>query len=367
MKHIFSILGILLSLAITARAQLPEAPIEASLEVGNASPFVKETFTVMLTIITRDIDIRQQLDLTELPPPDRVVIISSFEPLPIERQINGPNRVETRRYQARARALQPGVATLGPILRLTAQRRVRSFFGSMIEEKPVSIRIPPVPLKVKPLPPPPAGFCGAVGTFTVSTDVSPTNLVAGDLLTVTIRLAGEGYLDDLRIPAVPEAALLKTYPVKELEGDPQQRRFAQTVIPKSEAVSAIPPISFSWFDTAQGRYITHTAGPFPLQYHDASTRVIEQFRPGDEISRQTNRAETATARWRQRLAEGRTVSVRGATETTARLAPSFRSLATFTIPAESTMQVHDRHGEWLQVEYRHDRGWIHQASLTPEP
>ncbi len=367
MRRLLLFLPILFFFSRPLYAQLPEAPIEASIEVSNSAPFVKETLIVTLTIVTRDIDIRQNLDLTDLPPPERLVLISAFEPLPVERQINGPNRVETRRYQARARALQPGPAALSPVLRLTAQRRVRSLFGSMIEEKPVIIRIPPVALDLKPLPAPPADFCGAVGVFAVNIDVAPTRLVAGDLLTVTTRIAGEGFLDDLRIPPVPEAALLKTYPVKELPGDPQQRRFAQTVIPKSEAVNAIPPVTFSVFDTAKGRYITHTAGPFPLQFHDASTRVIEQFRPDDEVARQTNGANGATARWRQRLAEGRHVSVRCTTETAGRLAPSFRSLAAFTIPAEGTVQLHDRHGEWLLVEHRRSRGWIHQDSLTPEP
>jgi len=367
MKRIIPFSAILALLALPSLAQLPEAPIEASIEVSNASPFAKETFTVTLTIITRDIDIHQQLDLTDLPAPDRVAIISTFEPLPVEREVNGPHRIETRRYQARARALQAGVTSIGPILRLTAQRRVRSLFGSMIEENPVSIRIAPTTLDVKPLPPPPEGFCGAVGTFTVNIDVAPTNLVAGELLTVTTRLVGEGFLDGLRIPAVPEAALLKTYPVKELQGEPQQRRFAQTVIPTSEAVSAIPPLSFSVFDTAQGRYITHTAGPFPLQYHDATTRVIEKYRPDETTDRQAQSAEGTSAGWRQRLTDGRRVSVRCATETAGRLAPSFRSLATFAIPAESTVQVHDRQGEWLLVEYRGNRGWILQASLASNP
>jgi hypothetical protein len=236
----------------------------------------------------------------------------------------------------------------------------------MIQEAPYSIRIPATVLNVKPLPVPPDDFCGAVGTFTVSIDVTPTNLVAGDLLAVTTRIAGEGFLDDLRIPPVPEASLLKTYPVKELQGDPQQRRFVQTVIPKSEAVNAIPALAFSVFDTTQARYITHTAGPFPLQYRDASTRVIEQFRPDGVADGGGPNTEGPAAHWHQRLAEGRRVSVRCATQTTARLAPSFHSLATFTIPAESSVRLHGRHGEWLLVEHRRDRAWIHQDSLVAE-
>jgi len=367
MKYILSLFGILFVLATAAMAQLPEAPIEAAIEVSNAAPFVRETVMITLTVITRDIDIRQQLDLADLPSPDQLLLISTFEQMPVERVIDGPRRLETRRYQARARALKPGAVSLEPVLRLTAQRRVRSLFGSMIEEKPLNIRIPAVTLSVKPLPAPPVDFCGAVGVFTVNIDVAPTNLVAGDLLTVTTRIAGDGFLDDLRIPPVPEAALLKTYPVKELQGDPQQRRFAQTVIPKSEAVDAIPALSFSVFDTAQARYITHRAGPFPLQYRDASTRIIEQFRPDVLEDGGGQNAEGTAAHWRQRLAEGRHVSVRCATETAARLAPSFRSLVTFTIPADSTVQLHDRHDEWLLVEHRRGRGWIHQGSLTPEP
>jgi len=51
------------------------------------------------------------------------------------------------------------------------------------------------------------------------------------------------------------------------------------------------------------------------------------------------------------------------------LAPSFHSRATFTIPAGSTVQLHERHGEWVLVAFRGNRGWIHDEfllALTPE-
>lgn len=366
MTTIRQILCFSLCLTASLQAQLPDAPIEARIALNNSSPYIKETFIVTLTIITRNMDIRQQLDLTDLPPPEKLSLIGAFEPMPIERRIDGPNRIETRRFQARARALKPGPVSLAPILQLTVQRRVRSLFGSIVEERPVSIRIANTSLTARPLPPSPDNFCGAVGTFKVITDATPTNLVAGDLVTVTTRITGEGFLDDLRIPAVHEAPLLKTYPIKLQRIDPRQRQFTQTVIPLSKAVDAIPELAFSVFDTAQGRYVTHRAGPFPLHYHDASTRVIEQFRPDAATNRQTRSGHIETGDWRQRLARQPNRQATCHSQAPARIAPSLRSLGTFTIPAGGTVELHDQHGDWLLIEFDGNRGWIQREHLTDD-
>ncbi len=362
-----ALLAWLMGCAWPVCAQLPEAPLEAVLEVSNPQPFEKETFFITLTIITRGVELRQQLDLAGLPDPAQIAIFSPFEVLPIERRIEGPLTIETRRYRARARGLRPGSVSIAPALRLTTQQRIRSMFGSMVEERPVTLSIPPASLNVKPLPPAPDDFCGAVGALQVEISVTPTELVAGDLLTVQTRLGGEGFMEGLRIPAIAEAPLLKTYPVKQVQAGAQQQVFAQTVIPMSEAVTEIPSLAMSTFDTTLGAYVTHRGGPFPLTYHDASTRVVEQFRPEapaapDGQPQAIPETQPGMAqRLKQRLAHEPTLTVRTTHSTVARMAPSDGSLSTFDIPADSDVQVIDRYKEWLLVEHRQRRGWI------PEP
>ncbi len=347
-------------------AQIPAPPIEAAIDVSNPNPFEKETFFITLSIITRGIDIRQQLDLANLPEAGRIALVSNFEPLPIQREVDGPLTTETRRYQARARAMVPGPTPIAPLLRLTARHHTRSLFGSIVEERPVSLEIPPVTVNAKPLPPPPDDFSGAVGAFTVEFTLSPTNLVAGDLITITTQISGEGWLENLRIPEVPEAPLLKAYAVKDVKSDPRQRCFAQTVIPKSTAVLDIPALQLTVFDTGKGQYVTHTAGPFPLCYHAAQTRVVEQFRPDGQTG--TGDGETnaggAAVRLKERIAAGGGVSAVCAIESAARLAPSVKSLTTFTVPAESAVQVLDRYGEWILIDHHRSRGWIHESALS---
>lgn len=366
-RLIMTVLAVITGTFISATAQIPEAPIEATMQVSNASPFEKETFFLTLTITTRDIAIRQQLDLAGLPDSKRIAIISPFEALPIQRNVDGPGSVEIRRYRARARGMAAGETVIAPVLRLTAQRRTRSFFGSMIEESPVSINIPPVSVRVTPLPPPPEGFCGAVGALSIDVSVSPTNIVVGDLLTVITRISGEGFLDALNIPGIADAPLLKAYPVKEEQQEPLRVRFSQTVIPKSDAVSQIPAIRITYFDTTERTYVTRTAGPFTLNYHAASAKVVEQFRPDQTSSsnEKVNDDGGLAARLKKQLAAEHRVIVSCESETPARLAPSIMSLTTFSIPPKNDIQVIDRHNEWLMIEHNQRRGWIHESELTP--
>ncbi len=339
-----------------AHAQLPDAPIAADIDISNHAPFEKETFVIMLTIVTRGIEIRQQLDLANLPDARQIAILDGFAPLPVERQVEGLTTIETRRYRARARGLMTGPVSFSPLLRLTTRRRVRSFFGSAVEEHPVRIDIPPVTIDIRPLPPPPPLFCGAIGNFAVDISANPTHLVAGDLITLTTQIRGEGYLENLRIPGVASAPMLKTYPVKEVQHAPRVRRFAQIVIPESEQITTIPPLQITWFDTASGQYTNHHAGPFALHYRESRMRVVEHFRPGDPSAASPPRPLTGT--------RARPVVTVAKPDSAARLAPSFASRITFVLPTEA-VRVLEYHGDWLLIEHNRNRGWIHDSVLTP--
>ncbi len=353
--------------ALRAPARLPEVPVAAIFHVSNTAPFEKETFVITLTIMARDVEIRQQLELLNLPDPNRITIFTPFETLPVQREADGHRTVEIRRYRAHARALSPGPAIIESTLRLTAQRRVRAFFGSMIEEYPLTIAAPAVALHVKPLPPSPENFSGAVGTFNVDIRIEPDELTAGDLVTVSTRISGEGWMENLRIPEIPDLPGLKTYPVSEVQSETQLRRFSQTVIPESTEVTAIPPLAITVFDTKKGDYVSHAFGPFPLRYRKERLHTLERFRPAGD--------DDVPVATKKRPANGRRITVffrreKGESARTtepvyAALAPSAGSLSTFRLPAGAPILILHRHTTWLLIDAGNRRGWIPESAIQP--
>ena len=73
---------------------------------------------------------------------------------------------------------------------------------------------PQIDLQVSPLPTDnvPPGFNGAVGSYTMAVTAGPTNLVAGDPITLHIQISGHGALDSIALPEQPGWDNFKTYP-----------------------------------------------------------------------------------------------------------------------------------------------------------
>jgi hypothetical protein len=118
-----------------------------------------------------------------------------------------------------------------------------------------------------PTEPPPTST--AVGTFTLSLTASPTNLTAGDPITVKVQISGRGALDTLTLPE-PSWAGFKVYPATSkldttdalgLEGT---KYFEQVVVPETASVQALPSFTFSFFDPEQKVYRTLSHPPVPL-------------------------------------------------------------------------------------------------------
>jgi len=140
-----------------------------------------------------------------------------------------------------------------------------------VEERRVSLSAEPVTLTALALPKEgvPATFNGAVGNFTMSVTAGPTNVAAGDPVTVKVALTGRGAFDSL---ALPEQAWkdFKTYPpttkveTTDALGLQGTKTFEQVVVPQSADIKALPPVVFSFFNPDRKRYQTLTQPSIPL-------------------------------------------------------------------------------------------------------
>ena len=130
----------------------------------------------------------------------------------------------------------------------------------------------------------PPGFKGAVGNYTMTVTAGPTNLMAGDPITLRVRIAGRGALDGLVLPEQPEWRNFKVFPpiAKPLEStDPfglqGARTFEQIVVPQSAEVKELPPFSFSFFDPEAGTYRTLTQPATPLSVRPGGSVAAPTF------------------------------------------------------------------------------------------
>ncbi|MBU6410303.1 MAG: BatD family protein [Verrucomicrobia bacterium] len=121
----------------------------------------------------------------------------------------------------------------------------------------------------------PAGFTGAVGSYTMTVTAGPTNVTAGDPVTVHLQIAGSGAIASLQPPAPSAWTGFKTFaPTARTETTGQlgfqgTKTFEQIVTPQDPNVRALPEFSFSFFDPGDGRYHVLAQPPIPLVVHAA--------------------------------------------------------------------------------------------------
>jgi len=365
-----SVFCLLLS-AFPVRAQSQQSAVTAEIKVSKAQLYERETFLLTLTIKTIGVQIRQTLDLAGLPDKRQVDLFTDFETLPTERIADGHRITEVHRYRCRARPLVTGTLRIAPTLRLTAVRRRRLFIGSAWEEFPVKVPIHPLVLTVEPLPTPPADFSGAIGALDMQASIDPSDVAPGDLITVTTRISGESYLEGMRVPEVTPPPQFKAYDAKQVHTDDNLRVYEQIVIPQATNITAVPAVSFTYFDTRKGDYTRATRGPFPITFHAAPEARLEHFRPSEVPSASASSAESPTpisTATRIRNAFGRARYEQGICRgtTQARLAPATGSLPTFEIPAKTQVDILSRFDEWILIESDRRRGWIPQSALQQD-
>ncbi len=187
-------------------------------------------------------------------------------------------------FKTLAVPVKTGKLNFGPAeCNVNVQVRVNSgndLFGARYTLQQVSPASEPLPINVLPLPAKnvPASFTGAVGNYSLAYSASPTNLIAGDPVTVKIQISGRGALDNILLPDTNIWHDFKTYPpTSKIEmPDPLNpagtKTFEQIVMPQNAEVKELPPFSFSYFDPELRTYrtLTQPALPLVVRPHDAA-------------------------------------------------------------------------------------------------
>jgi hypothetical protein len=146
------------------------------------------------------------------------------------------------------------------------------FFNTVMgEPRKVTLSGAPTTLETKPLPPnAPASFSGAVGNFTMTSEVKPKTVQVGDPITVTSIIAGRGNFDRVNAPALEEERGWHKYPPSsKFEKDDDVgisgTKTFEMVLSPNEKKEMIPPLVFSYFDPTKAQYVTLRSDAVPVQ------------------------------------------------------------------------------------------------------
>ncbi len=143
-------------------------------------------------------------------------------------------------------------------------------FAGVGEQREVKFSSDTTTLDIKPLPPnAPADFSGAVGIFSLTTDVKPKTAQIGDPLTVTANISGRGNFDRVTAPVLENDRGWHTYPPgssfkpDDDIGISGSKTFEMVFTP-NEQKKAVPPLVFSYFNPLKEMYVTLKSDPLPV-------------------------------------------------------------------------------------------------------
>ncbi len=211
----------------------------------------------------------------------------SHQPERTEKLINGEPFVLLI-WRSTLAVVKPGTFALAAEVPLTVKIRTRpkresalddrfgdpfwqNLFGATIP-KDINVTSPVQELTVHELPAEgrPADFHGAIGNFSIASDVSPIKADAGDPLTVRMRVTGSGNFDRVDSAMFDHIDQWKTYPPRSsfTSSDPLgfsgMKTFEQPIIASRPGVQVLPALTFSYFDPDKRRYETARSAPLSV-------------------------------------------------------------------------------------------------------
>jgi len=244
--------------------------------VPKTDVYVGEVFPVEVQLYVQN---AQNMDLPQLEAEG--FTLGAMPKQPDRSQVQSGNAIyNVYVFKVAASAVKTGKLTLGPakcnvVLRYRKARDpadVFDFFGGGAELRQVHLASDPQMMDVLPLPSDnkPESFNGAIGQFSFAVSASPTNVIAGDPITMKIQIAGTGTLDALPFPSQGEWRDIKTYPptskveITDVLGMAGVKTFEQVIIPQNSEVKELPAIAFSYFDPEKKAYQTQQHRPIPI-------------------------------------------------------------------------------------------------------
>jgi hypothetical protein len=250
-----------------------DANIFIRASVDNKQPYVGQQITLTFELYNR-------LTLwgdTEYDPPSTTGFWSVDLPKLTPSTRTMDNRIF--QYTAVKTALFPTMAgdlTIGPAsLSYTAGGFFTAQQTRRLTTKPITVKTRPLPEEGKP-----DDFKGAVGDFKISAIPDRKEAKAGDIVTVTVTVSGEGNLDLLTAVNTPDLSAFKTYDPKVTPKILNSgytvggaKVFEYMLMPKFPGVVTLQPFSLSFFN------------PRDKKYHTLSTdSVTFRITPGETAS-----------------------------------------------------------------------------------
>ena len=179
-------------------------------------------------------------------------------------------------------------------------------FGVFRSGREVVLKTDPIQLTVRALPTEgkPDDFSGAVGKFDLSAQADRTELKAGEPITLTVRLSGEGNVKVVPAPALTDLEGFKIYESSsEEESGPVDGRIRGTktwewvIVPTTGGEIEIPAVTLSTFDPGAGRYVRLSTPAIPIDV-DANALDAAMAAGGDlALAKERVRLRQRDIRW----------------------------------------------------------------------
>lgn len=173
---------------------------------------------------------------------------------------------------------QTGSISIKPfsITTLVQQRvRQRSFFDDFfagVQTVRAKLTSDPVSVSVRDLPPAPAGFCGGVGDFKISSAISQSSVTTNDAVTLKINFTGTGNIRLIQPPKLDLTGDFELYDPNATDnvkasdtGLTGTKTIEYLFQPRYEGNYKIPAIRIAWFNPATGQYVTQSTPEYDLK------------------------------------------------------------------------------------------------------
>lgn len=268
------------------------------MEVSNRNVYEQEGFLVTFKLYAA-----RMCGLENAKFPEFEGFLAQEIELPTEKQwsqehYNGRNYFtvvlkQTVLYPQRSGKLTIESGRFDAVIRIPTQRKIRSIFDEFADAynnvKKVLVSSP-VTIDVKALPSgKPSSFSGAVGSFTMTSEINSNNVKTNDAVTVKVKIAGNG---NIKLIKKPEVVFPNDFDIFDPKEETDTRTTAAGVsgsktieymaIPRYAGDFEIPAVTFSYFDPKSATYKTLQSEPYKLHVEQgeggsSSSPVVSNF------------------------------------------------------------------------------------------
>jgi hypothetical protein len=136
----------------------------------------------------------------------------------------------------------------------------------------------------------PVDFTGAVGNYTVYSDVDKKELKANETLNYTVDISGTGNLSLINSPKIVTPVDVEKYDPKtndhivvDSNGVSGSRQFSYLLIPRHQGNVTLNPVEFTYFNPSTQRYVTVPTKPFTIKVDKGDAQAnVPAFNSSDQ-------------------------------------------------------------------------------------